>query len=140
VSVIASDLVAYLDAQLAETSGTDLFEGPIGETPDNQIAVTDYASEESEDYVMGPSLTEPGYEPVRVQVVARHTVKATAASRARAAYGVLRNLQNHTGASGARYLHVIGHGRPFFLKMDQGAPGTGRWTYAFSITAKVAGA
>lgn len=123
--MVEADVVAYLDTQLAETAGTDLFEGPMGETPDNQIAVTHYASEATDDRVMSASLTAPGYEVVRIQVMARNTVKATALARAAAAYAVLDNLQAAT-LSGRIYFQVQGQGEPYGLGQDANL----RWRYA----------
>lgn len=113
-----SDLVAYLDTQLTETAGTDLFEGPLGESPSNAIGVTCYASEPTDDRVMASSLTAPGSEIVRVQVMARNTSKANAQTRAAAAYAALDNLQN-ASLSGRTYFWVEGQGEPFCIGQDQ---------------------
>ncbi len=42
-------LVAYLDTVLTETAGTNLFEGPMPEFPEDCMAVTQYDAQEAED-------------------------------------------------------------------------------------------
>ena len=130
---VEADLVAYLDTQLSETAGTDLFEGPMAELPDNQIVVTHYASEESDDYTMGASLSAPGSEIVMVQVMARNTVKATALARAQAAHAKLDNLQNQT-LSGRSYFTIEAQGEPFSLGQDQ----QHRWRYVANFRVRKA--
>lgn len=128
-----ADLVTYLDSQLSETGGTNLFEGPAPETPDDLIAVSHYASEPSDAYVMSASLTAPGYDVERVQVMARSTVKATAHTRALAAHAVLDNLHGVT-MSGRVYFGIESDGPPFNIGTDQNM----RWRYVANYTVKKA--
>ncbi len=118
-----SDIVAYLDTQLSETAGTDLFEGPMPEFPDNCIAVTHYNSQASDDYTMGPSLTAPGSELEDFQVMVRNTAKTTARTRANAAHAVLDNAQG-LSLSGRTYFHITSDGPP---SGALGQDANGRW-------------
>ena len=43
MSAAAADLLAYIDGSIAETAGTDLFEGGFTEQPDNQVLVRNTA-------------------------------------------------------------------------------------------------
>lgn len=115
---VEADIVAYLDPLIAETAGTDLFEGPAPELPVNVVAVAHYASVRSDDYTMGASLTAPGSELEMVQVMVRNTVKATAQARAAAIYALLDNLQNATLTGGRIYFSVEAEGPPFCIGQD----------------------
>lgn len=121
---VEADLVAYLDPNVSETAGTNLFEGPMPELPDNCVAVTHYASERSDDYAMSASLTAPASELNRVQVMVRNTAKATAKSKADAYHALLDNLHNVT-MSGRTYFAIESDGEPFSLGQD----GNLRWRY-----------
>ena len=88
---VEADLVAYLDPLVSETAGTDLFEGPIPELP-NACVVLQHTGGQDGEYVMGPSLTTPDLERVRVQLMVRNPAKATAVSRANAVHALLDNL------------------------------------------------
>lgn len=121
---VEADVVAYLDPLIAETAGTDLFEGPAPELPDNLVAVSHYASVQSDDFAMSASLSAPASELEMVQVMVRNTDKGTAKSRADAAYALLDNLQNAT-LSGRKYFAIEGEGPPFGLGQDFNT----RWRY-----------
>jgi hypothetical protein len=124
---VEADLVAYLDPLVTETSAgatPDLVEGPMPEQPDDMVAIAHYLSEPSDDYTMGPSLTAPGSEIERVQVMARSTSKATALARAAAYYALLANLQNVV-MSGRTYFTIESEGPPFGLGQDV----SNRWRY-----------
>lgn len=124
-----ADLVAYLDPLVAETGGTDLFEGPMPESPDNCIAVAHYDSPALNDRVMGGSLANNiGVSIVMVQVMARNTSKTTAQSKAQGYFNLLDNLGPVT-LTGRLYHSVEGEGEPFNLGQDQ----NGRWRYAFNV-------
>lgn len=123
---VEADVVAYLAAAgLGLVAGTDLFEGPAPETPYNVVAVAKYMTERSDDYTMGASLTAPGSELEHVQVMSRHTVKATAESRADAIHAVLDNLQSTTLVNGRTYFEIAGDGPP----ADLGQDGNLNWRY-----------
>jgi len=118
------DLVAYLDPLIAETAGTDLFEGPLPETVPNGIAVTHYGGEAHDD-TMGPSLSPADMEIVAVNVTVRNAVKATAYARAAAVHAVLHNL-GPVEINGRTYKHVASTGgEPRFLRRDT----NDRWLY-----------
>jgi hypothetical protein len=124
-------LVAYLDTVLSETAGTNLFEGPAPESPDDLIAVTNYDSMEAEDRVMAGSLADQqAIYPAMVQVLSRSTSKATAYARAFAAFGYLDNLGPVT-LSGVTY-HSVECTEPHFLQQD----GNHRWQYTFDATVR----
>lgn len=125
---VEADLVAYLDPLIAETAGTDLFEGPPPEAPDNVVAVALYMTERSDDFTMGASLSAPGSELEHVQVMVRNTVKATAESKAAAIYALLENLQATTTVNGRTYFEIASDGPPFGLGQD----GNLRWRYVFN--------
>ena len=124
---VVADLIAYLDPLVAETSSgatPDLVEGPAPEQPDDLVAITHYLSERSDDYVMAPSLTAPGSELERVQVMARSVSMATAITRANAFHVLLDNLLNVT-MSGRVYFSIESEGPPFSLGQDQ----SNRWRF-----------
>lgn len=123
--MVEADLVAYLDPLIAETAGTDLFEGPAPEQPDNVIAVAHYNSQASDDFAMAASLTAPDSELEDVQVMVRNTDRATGRARAHAIHALLDNLQDAT-LSGRKYSHITSDGPPFGLGQDA----TGRWRFA----------
>lgn len=106
-----TDIVAYLDPLISETAGTDLFEGPMPELPDNCVAVTHYNSQASDDFSMTPSLTAPASELEDFQVMVRNTVKATAESKAAAIHALLDNAQNLT-INGRTYFTITSDGPP----------------------------
>lgn len=123
-------LVAYLDPLIAETAGTDLFEGPMPELPDACVALTLYGGEEG-DRVMAASLTAPATEPALVQLMVRNPAKGTAATRAYAIHALLDNL-GPTTLSGVLYHHVSAtEGAPICIGQDQNL----RWRYVASYRA-----
>ena len=126
---VDTQLVAYFDSQPSITDDPSanppsLIEGPMPELPDNCVAVTHYGSEQGEEYVMGASLSEPGYEIENVQVMVRHTAKATAQSKAQAYHSLLDNL-GPTTLSGVLFSHVDSDGVPYCLGQDANE----RWRY-----------
>lgn len=130
---VEAALVTYLDSLLSETAGTDLFEGVMPEAPDNCIHVYNYDNQEAEDRVMSGSLVDQqSIWPARVQIMARNTSKATAYTRAKAAFDVLDNFQGTL--SGVTYHLIEASGEPVDLLKDQNE----RWRYAFDITCRKA--
>lgn len=114
---VQADIVSYLDPLIAETAGTDLFEGPMPESPDNAIAITHYGGEPAEDRVMSASLTAPGIEVPHVQVMVRNTAMATAQTRAAAVHALLDGFFGTI--SGRNYYNVESlDGEPFCLGQD----------------------
>lgn len=130
---VEADLVTYLDSQLSETAGTNLFAGTPPESPDSLLAVVHYASERSDEYVMAASLTAPGFEVERVQVISRNTSKTTAQSRALAAHAALDNLAGQT-LSTRLYYHILSDGPPFNIGQDQNM----RWRFVANYQVKKA--
>ena len=128
-----SDLVTYLDSGTALTAGTDLFVGPMPESPDNCVAVTHYNSQRSDDYTMGASLSAPGYEVEDVQVMVRHTSRATARTNADAYHALLANLHGQT-LSGRAYYRIDEDGTPYCIGQDQNA----RWRFVANYTCRKA--
>jgi len=127
---VDADLIAYLDPLVGETAGTDLFEGPLGEGPDNAVAITHYMGEAAEDRVMGASLTAPGIEVARVQLMVRNTSKSSARSKALAYHALLDNLQAYTSAGGVRYFAIESlDSEPYCLGQDTGGSAGLRWRY-----------
>lgn len=133
-AAIDADLVAYLDAASSFTAGTDLFEGPPPELPDNVAVITQTPGEPPGDQVMGPSLTAPGYEIPHVQLFVRHTVKATAKANADTLHALLARYFG-TLPSG-RVCHLVESidGEPYTLGQDQ----NGRWRYVSNYRVRVA--
>lgn len=124
-------LVTYLDTVLSETGGTNLFEGPAPEQPDELIAVTHYDSIDAEDRIMSASLAnQQAIFPIMVQVMSRSLTKATAQSRAIAAFDALDNLGPVT-LSGVTY-HSVECEEPFNMGQDV----NDRWRYAFNATVR----
>lgn len=126
---VDADLVTYLDGLVAESAGVDLFEGPMTETPDNCIAVTHYTGESAKQFrVMAPSLSPPGAEVARVQVMVRNVDKATARTKAYAIHAVVDGLVNTVLST--RLYHQVESidGEPSSLGQDQ----NGRWRYQAS--------
>jgi hypothetical protein len=127
---VVSDLITYLDPLVAETStGTapTLVEGPMPESPDDMVALTHFASERSDDYTMSASLSAPGSELERVQVMSRAGLMSTARTRANAFHVLLDNLQSVT-ISGRVYFAIESDGPPFSLGQDINA----RWRFVAS--------
>lgn len=126
---VEADVVAYLDTALPTlTGGTNLFEGPMPEQPATCAAVAHYISEGSDDYTMGASLTPPGSELERVQVMVRDAVKASAKTLADSIHALLDNLgttANFAG-SGRTYFRIESDGPPFSLGQDPNM----RWRFA----------
>lgn len=128
---VEADIVAYLDGASALTAGTDLFEGPLPESPDACVAVRHINSEPSDDYTMDPSLTAPGSELERFQVLTRAVTRASAITQANAVHALLDNLQNAT-LSGRSYFHVTSDGPPAAQAQD----GLHRWRYEATYLAR----
>jgi hypothetical protein len=124
-------IVAYLDTVLTETAGTNLFEGPMPETPEDCIAVTQYDAQEAEDRIMAGSLVnQQAVWPCQIQVMARSASKNTAQARAIAAFDALDNLGPVT-LSGVTY-HSVECSEPFNLGQDV----THSWRWAFNATVR----
>jgi hypothetical protein len=124
-------IVAYLDTVLSETAGTNLFEGPAPEFPDDLIAVTQYDAQDAEDRIMSASLAnQQAIWPCQIQVMARSTAKNTAQTRAIAAFDFLDNLGPVT-LSGVTY-HSVECSEPFNLGQDLNH----RWRWAFNATVR----
>lgn len=131
---VEADVVTYLAAAgLGLTAGTNLFEGEMPELPDTCVAVAHYASETSDDYAMGASLTAPGYEVELFQVMTRHATRATAISTAAAVHAALDNLGPAT-LSGRTYFRIESQGPPFSLAQDPSL----RWRRAANYRAQKA--
>lgn len=121
---LATDLIVYLDALVSETAGTDLFEGPSVELPDNTVIVTHYGGEAVQDRTMGASLTTSGVEVGSVQVLVRNTVMATALTRAEVIHALLDNF-NGTWNSRTILQCISINGMPFSMGTDK----LGRFRY-----------
>lgn len=139
--MVEADVVAYLAAQgsLGLTAGTNLFEGPLPEQTAAEafiVGVAHYASQRSDQYVMGASLTAPGFEVVRFQVMVRGPVKATVSAKAAAIHALLDNLGTtpNFGGSGRTYFSVHADGEPFGLGQDK-SPGA-LWRYVANYEAR----
>jgi len=127
---VQADLVAYLDALITETAGTDLFEGPMPELPDACIAVAHYGGEPAEDRVMGPSLTAPGVEVNRVQIMVRNPVMDTGKGRADAVHALVDGLSGTL--SGRTYFNVESlDGEPYCIGQD--AEARWRWVSNYRV-------
>lgn len=130
MSSVAADIVAYLDALIAEPAGTTLFEGSQPESPDSLIAVTQYGGEAAEDRIMGPSLTAPGAEISLIQVLVRNTSIATAKTKADAIHALLDNYDGTL--SGRAYFQIESiNGMPFSIGQDANA--RWRWVCNFRV-------
>lgn len=130
---LEADVVAYLDSVSSLTFGTDLFEGPLPEGLTSPcVAVRSIGAEPSDDFTMGPSLTAPGSELERFQVLTRASTRAAAITQADAVHALLDNLQNTTMTSGAVYFHVTSSGPPSFQAQD----GNHHWRYEASYLAR----
>ncbi len=130
---LEADVVTYLDGASALTAGTDLFEGPMPESPDDAVAVVSIGSLPSDDFTMDPSLTAPGSELERFQVMTRATTRAAAITQSYAVHALLDNLQN-TVLSTRTYFHVVSEGPPSLLSQDLNH----RWRYTAEYTARKA--
>lgn len=116
---VEADVVAYLAAAgLGLTAGTNLFEGEMLEAPAACVAVAHYASEEPDDRVMSASLTAPGCEIERFQVMTRGPVRATVTTLAASIHAALDNLGPVT-LSGRTYFRVDSDGPAFSIGQDQ---------------------
>jgi hypothetical protein len=130
MSSVPQDLITYLDALVAETAGTDLFEGPPLELPVNVVVLTHYGGESALDRVFGPSLTAPGVEVGRVQLFVRNTVMVTAKTRADAIHALLDGFAGTL--SGRTYFFISSiDGAPFSIGQD--SRGNWRWSCNYRI-------
>jgi Bacteriophage minor capsid protein len=112
---VVDDVIAYIDANTALTAGTDLFEGPMSEQPDAQVAVTHYAGEEGE-YGMGTG--GAAVEIPRIQVMVRDTTMAAAKTTIATIHALLDN-KGDLDLNGTRfYLLRSLDGPPFSLGQD----------------------
>lgn len=121
-------LVAYLDPLIAETAGTDLFEGPMPELPDAAIALTHDGGEAADGRVMGASLAADGLvEIAHVQMMVRGAVgdKAGPRTRANAVHALLDSLGPVTLSSVLYHRVESMDGEPWCLGQDD----NGRWRY-----------
>lgn len=115
---LGADLVAYLDSASSLTAGTDLFEGPMPELPDACVAITPTGGEGGE-YTMGASLSSPGLEMARFQLMVRHGTQATCVSNANTYHALIANL-GPTTLSGRLYHHVEPiDGEPYSIGQDE---------------------
>lgn len=115
---LGADLVAYLDSASSLTAGTDLFEGPMPELPDACVAITPTGGEGGE-YTMGASLSSPGLEMSRFQLMIRHGTQATCISNANTYHALIANL-GPTTISGRLYHHVEPiDGEPYSIGQDE---------------------
>jgi hypothetical protein len=105
------------------------------EQPDDCVAVTHYGSERSDAYVMGASLTAPGYEVESVQVMVRKVEgsRSSARSLADSIHAYLANLHSTT-LSTRYYYEVDDDGPPFTIGQDQNA----RWRFVANYTVRKA--
>lgn len=127
---VGADIVSYLDTNTALTAGTDLFQGPLPELPDNCVAITPTGGEEGE-YTMGASLSSPGVEMTRFQLAVRNTVQATAITNANTYHALLANLGPVT-ISTRLYHHVESiDGEPYSIGQDDNM----RWRYVANYRA-----
>jgi hypothetical protein len=103
---VPEDLITQLvtDTGIAEIAGTDIFKGPPPEMPENVVAITHYAGEAADDRTMGPSLTAPGLEIALVQLFVRHSLEATAKTKADVYHALLDGLDGTL--SGRKYFNV----------------------------------
>lgn len=136
--MLEADVVTYLAAQgsLSLTGGVNLFEGPMPEKPDACIAVGHYTSEASDERVMSPSLTPPGFEYERFQVMSRDLKKANAETKALAIHALLDALgttPNFAG-TGRTYFSIHSDGPPLNLGQDESSPQ--RWQFIANYTAR----
>lgn len=115
---VESDIVAYLDSVTSLTAGTDLFQGPLPELPNDCVAITHTGGEQG-DYTMGASLSAAGIEMSRFQLCVRRTARATAFTDANSYYALLANLGPVTLTSGKIYQNVESlDGQPYNLGQD----------------------
>ncbi len=113
-----SDIVTYLDGVSSLTAGTDLFQGPLPELPNDCVSITHTGGEAGE-YTMGPSLSSAGIETSRFQMCVRRTARATAFADANSYYALIANLGPITLASGKIYQNVESlDGQPYNLGQD----------------------
>lgn len=119
-----------LDPLRSETAGTDLFEGPAPALPVNIVVLTQYGGEAAKDRVFGPSLTPPGVEVSRIQLMVRHTEMATAKTTADAYHAL---LDGYFGTIGSRTYHFVRgvDGMPHSIGQD--ARGNWRWVSNYSV-------
>lgn len=122
---VETALVAYLAAALPTET---IVEGPMAELPAVQMHVAHYDSLEAEDRVMSASLAnQQAVWPSMVQVMTRDPDKATAYSRAYAAWLLLDNYSGTLG--GVTYHSIEADGEPVNLFKD----GNERWRFAFNL-------
>lgn len=128
---VEADIVEQLDGQASLTAGKNLFEGLMPEDPDLCVAVASTGGELSDDYEMGASLSAPGLEFSRFQVMVRADDQAEARTKAHAVYALLANLGPVT-ISTRDYQHVESiDGEPSLIGQDQ----RGRWEYVMNFRA-----
>lgn len=121
----AEDLIAHIAPIVGDTPATNVFKGPMPETPDACVVLTHYSGESGIDRVMGPSLTPPGMEVAYVQLAVRNPVNATGEAKAKAWHNQLDGL-GPIESNGRTYHNVEAiDGEPVSLGQDQNA----RWLF-----------
>lgn len=96
--MLLDDIATYLEANSIGTVGTDLFKGDMPETPDNCVALFEYAGEPPE---VATDIEYPG-----LQVRVRNTSYSAARVKIDAVYALLHTLANTT-LSGTKYLSIF---------------------------------
>ena len=123
--MVLDEVAAYMETQGIGTRAVDLFEGDLPISPDACVAVIEYPGV-GPDYTLGTGVS---YEYPRIQVLVRNPIRATAESKANAAFKALAAVVNQS-LSGVSYLAITPLQSPFLLEREKDA--LQRWKLAFN--------
>jgi hypothetical protein len=134
VASVPEDLITYTvsDSGTTETAGTDIFEGPPPELPEDLVAFTHYAGESALDRIMGSALTPPGVEVALVQLFVRNSSMSTAKTKADVYHALLDGYDGTI--SGRKYFNVESiDSMPYSIGQTREGSGPYRYVCNFRI-------
>lgn len=111
---LLDEIATYLAGKNVGTVGTDLFMGFMPDTPDNLVALFEYAGEPIE-LVMGDD--DPGLERPGLQVRVRDTSYPAGRAKIGQIVDILHGL-SEVVINGTRYLLIRANGSPESLGLD----------------------
>lgn len=109
--MLLDDIALYLQQKGIGTIGTDIFKGQLPATPDNAIALFEYAGEPQD-------LTDANLEYPGLQVLVRNKSYASGRQKIEQLKNDLHGI-TETTINNVRYLLIQAKQSPFFLERDE---------------------